>query len=174
MTTVVALPVLYTATILTPGQCRGNLSTWRGVWTFALAGQPTDEPTDPEDGCEERDAAASAGCAVVLAHRTHATSSIEVRWFGMATREYYCGDIACICVSWRERYPKVPTATDMGVAPSAIGGAVTMVGSSLDDGHLALQHGLLIRDGYLLLGESGTNEKDNCIKLQLAAGTAIE
>lgn len=166
------LPVRYAADIRTAGQCRGNLSVWRGIWRLALAGQPP----DTEEGLEalEGGALAPTPCAVVLAHRATANAPTETRWFGAATRQYYCGDVVCVCVDWQQQCTAVPASTDLAVVAPAVGGAVAPAPSAGAARPLALQHDLLIRDAYLLLGESGSNDKDHCIKLELVAGKGVE
>ena len=171
------LPVRYSADIRTGGQCRNNLAAWRGVWSFALAGQPPENREEPGPaGAPE-----PPPCAVVLAHRRVRAAATETRWYGSATRQFYCGDVACIRVEWRRRCTDVPVSSDLGAAPAprVFGGSAPAAATVADvtddtDAPTALQHGLLIRDGYLLLGDSRTFEHDDCIKLELVAGTSIE
>ena len=188
------MPIRYTADIRQPGQCRGNLKTWRGVWTLALSREPPDDEEGEDDNAGEDDDNTTAmtgdtestPCYAVLSYRSGANEILETRYFGTATRIYLCGTADFLHVDWQWRkiglhYEKV----DLGERPEEMGGGLAACEplSSPDDGgggvganggisSDVLQHDFLIRSRYLMLGETGNavDSPDNCIRFDIVNG----
>ena len=125
-------------------------------------------------------------CHAVLAYRTSAKDATETRYFGLANREFLCGDIVTVDVEWRSCGRGVKTDVDMGVSAEELG-AVPIVGKNAagschaelngagetcGDRSVERGHDFLIRPGYLMYGVFGNAAEgcDDCIRLDVVEG----
>eukprot|EP00747_Dinoflagellata_sp_TGD_P000737 gnl/TRDRNA2_/TRDRNA2_100966_c0_seq2.p1 gnl/TRDRNA2_/TRDRNA2_100966_c0~~gnl/TRDRNA2_/TRDRNA2_100966_c0_seq2.p1 ORF type:complete len:183 (-),score=22.06 gnl/TRDRNA2_/TRDRNA2_100966_c0_seq2:269-793(-) len=159
-----SMPIRYSADIQTPGQCRGNLKAWRGVWTLALSAQPPDTSDDEEEETVDRKDTTEVAVDAVLTHRASTKATRETRFFGKAVRQYLCGNYLFVSIDWRYRKNDVPVREDLGVSaedlgaegwrPAGIGADDASVGKEdedkpcrVADADDALRHSFLIRPG---------------------------
>ncbi|GCA62031.1 hypothetical protein KIPB_000762 [Kipferlia bialata] len=163
----ITLPIRYSANIQCGGQCRQNLSMWRGVWTLSISAEPVQEGL--EDG--------GSPCMAVLTYQPGPKDTTQTRWYGTASRDYVCGDYDFLTVDWTACATGVRTSAALSCLPADLG-AENLSENALPP---ALQHAFLIRNRYLMWGETGNaldpgtdhdgnGTADNCIRLDVVAG----
>ena len=177
------MPVRYGATIDSPGQCRDNLKTFRGVWRIAFSKEeiPYDEDEEEEEKDDEEPA------RVVLTHRLCEKNHRETWYFGQAKLSFLCGDTTHVDIQWTHKRESVPVeGTDLAEAmtpdnmEAEVWNCHTGGDSNTDDkdGKIEAENldetlsksVILLRQGYLMFGSPGCNESDDCFRLSVIDG----
>mmetsp|Transcript_26721 Transcript_26721/g.39521 ORF Transcript_26721/g.39521 Transcript_26721/m.39521 type:complete len:184 (-) Transcript_26721:328-879(-) len=175
------MPIRYDGKIETSGQCRGNLKTWGGIWRLGLSCQPQWEQ-DSEDDVSRVQNDELHPCYAVLTHRKNSKCPRETRFFGKASLTYLCGDATFLDVNWLFRKEDVPYYVDLGSTPDDLEADLWEYVSDINNPDFwnssnelectVANSTFLFRGTYLLMGNTGSHENDNCIRLSVVDGHA--